>query len=83
MPLPSPLLACPPYASLASRTVQVDNRHQEDPVITPEQAIKLCDRNFGIGGDGVSGVGWAAWPAALPAADRVHRLCCSLGRFTE
>lgn len=33
---------------------QVDNRHQAEPVITPEQAIKLCDRNFGIGGDGVS-----------------------------
>lgn len=32
---------------------QVDNRHQEEPVITPEQAAKLCDRNFGIGGDGV------------------------------
>lgn len=32
---------------------QVDNRHTTEPVITPEQAAKLCDRNFGIGGDGV------------------------------
>lgn len=33
---------------------QVDNRQSSEPVITPEQAVKLCDRNFGIGGDGVS-----------------------------
>lgn len=32
---------------------QVDNRHQAEPIISPEQAVKLCDRNFGIGGDGV------------------------------
>lgn len=24
-----------------------------EPKISPEQAIKLCDRNFGIGADGV------------------------------
>ena len=34
--------------------MQVDNRHQKEPVITSEQAKQLCDRNFGIGGDGVS-----------------------------
>ena len=33
---------------------QVDNRHQEEPLITSEQAVRLCDRNFGIGGDGVT-----------------------------
>ncbi len=32
---------------------QVDNRHQEEPIITPEQAAAVCNRNFGIGGDGV------------------------------
>jgi hypothetical protein len=32
---------------------QVDNRHTSEPIITPEQAVKLCDRNFGVGGDGV------------------------------
>ncbi|KAH9610292.1 hypothetical protein KSS87_005662 [Heliosperma pusillum] len=31
----------------------VDNRDSTDPKITPEQAVKLCDRNFGIGADGV------------------------------
>lgn len=33
--------------------LQVDNRHSNEPIISPEQAAKLCDRNFGIGGDGV------------------------------
>lgn len=32
---------------------QVDNRSQEEPLVTAEQAVALCDRNFGIGGDGV------------------------------
>jgi diaminopimelate epimerase len=32
---------------------QVDNRHSPEPVITPEQAAQLCDRHFGVGGDGV------------------------------
>lgn len=31
----------------------MDNRHAPEPVITQEQAVRLCDRNFGIGGDGV------------------------------
>ncbi|VFQ98309.1 unnamed protein product [Cuscuta campestris] len=31
----------------------VDNRDSAQPKITPEQAVKLCDRNFGIGADGV------------------------------
>ena len=34
--------------------LQVDNRHQREPAVTPDQAAKLCDRNFGVGGDGVS-----------------------------
>lgn len=24
-----------------------------EPKVTPEQAVKLCDRNFGVGADGV------------------------------
>jgi diaminopimelate epimerase len=35
--------------------LQVDNRKQEEPLVTAEQAVALCDRNFGIGGDGVRG----------------------------
>lgn len=33
--------------------LQVDNRGQQDPLVSEQQAIKLCDRNFGIGADGV------------------------------
>ena len=31
----------------------VDNRTLDEPSITPEEAALLCDRNFGVGGDGV------------------------------
>jgi diaminopimelate epimerase len=31
----------------------VDNRSSTEPKVTPEKAVKLCDRNFGIGADGV------------------------------
>ncbi|CAH8353107.1 unnamed protein product [Eruca vesicaria subsp. sativa] len=31
----------------------VDNRDSSEPKITQEQAAKLCDRNFGVGADGV------------------------------
>lgn len=43
------------YRSLSHHSVksQVDNRHATEPVISQEQAVRLCDRNFGIGGDGV------------------------------
>lgn len=34
--------------------LQVDNRHQDELLVSAEAAVKLCDRNFGIGGDGVS-----------------------------
>lgn len=34
-------------------TPQVDNRHAPEPLISQEEAVRLCDRNFGIGGDGV------------------------------
>lgn len=41
------------YHGLGNDFILVDNRQQPDPVLTPDQAIKLCDRNFGIGADGV------------------------------
>ncbi|QXE25996.1 diaminopimelate epimerase [Richelia sinica FACHB-800] len=31
----------------------IDNRSSEKPILTPEQAVKWCDRHFGIGADGV------------------------------
>ncbi|KAL6176324.1 hypothetical protein ACLB2K_052958 [Fragaria x ananassa] len=39
--------------TLCNCTGTVDNRDSSDPKVTPEQAVRLCDRNFGIGADGV------------------------------
>ena len=36
------------YQGLGNDFILVDNRHQTEPIITPEQAVKLCDRNFGM-----------------------------------
>lgn len=41
------------YHGLGNDFILVDNRQQSEPKLTPEQAIKLCDRHFGIGADGV------------------------------
>ncbi len=41
------------YQGLGNDFILVDNRHQTEPLITPEQAAQLCDRHFGIGADGV------------------------------
>lgn len=41
------------YHGLGNDFVLVDNTHSSLPIYTPKEAIKICDRNFGIGGDGV------------------------------
>lgn len=41
------------YQGLGNDFILIDNRHLAEPIITPEQAIAMCDRHFGIGGDGV------------------------------
>jgi diaminopimelate epimerase len=41
------------YQGLGNDFILIDNRHQSVPLITPEEAVKMCDRHFGIGGDGV------------------------------
>ncbi|ARV58145.1 diaminopimelate epimerase [Nostocales cyanobacterium HT-58-2] len=41
------------YHGLGNDFILIDNRSSSQPVITPEQAVKLCDRHFGIGADGV------------------------------
>lgn len=41
------------YQGLGNDFILVDNRDSTEPRISPEQAVKLCDRNFGIGADGV------------------------------
>ena len=41
------------YHGLGNDFILIDNRHSVEPIVTPEQAIQMCDRHFGIGGDGV------------------------------
>lgn len=41
------------YHGLGNDFILVDNRDQTDPSLSPEESARLCDRNFGIGGDGV------------------------------
>lgn len=41
------------YHGLGNDFILIDNRSSLTPVITPEQAIKWCDRHFGIGANGV------------------------------
>jgi diaminopimelate epimerase len=41
------------YHGLGNDFILIDNRAANKPIITPEQAVKLCDRHFGIGADGV------------------------------
>lgn len=41
------------YHGLGNDFILVDNRQSAEPCLTPEQAVKWCDRHFGIGADGV------------------------------
>ena len=41
------------YHGLGNDFVLIDCREQGEPVLTPEQAAQMCDRNFGVGADGV------------------------------
>ncbi|KAM0855777.1 hypothetical protein ACQ4PT_049560 [Festuca glaucescens] len=41
------------YQGLGNDFIMVDNRDSAVPKVTPEEAAKMCDRNFGIGADGV------------------------------
>ncbi|HEY9887761.1 MAG TPA: diaminopimelate epimerase [Candidatus Obscuribacterales bacterium] len=41
------------YHGLGNDFVLVDNRQQLELILTAEQAVKWCDRHFGIGADGV------------------------------
>lgn len=41
------------YHGLGNDFILIDNRQSDRPVLTAAQAQKLCDRHFGIGGDGV------------------------------
>merc|ERR1719440_2645113 len=41
------------YQGLGNDFILIDNTKESSPIFTPEEAMKICDRNFGIGGDGV------------------------------
>ena len=41
------------YHGLGNDFVMIDCREAGVPTLSPEQAMKMCDRNFGVGGDGV------------------------------
>ncbi|WP_009632809.1 diaminopimelate epimerase [Synechocystis sp. PCC 7509] len=41
------------YQGLGNDFILVDNRASSELIVSPEQAIQLCDRHFGIGADGV------------------------------
>lgn len=41
------------YHGLGNDFILIDNRASPKPTITSDRAVQLCDRNFGIGGDGV------------------------------
>lgn len=41
------------YEGLGNDFILIDDRSRTTPSLTPEQSEKLCNRNFGIGGDGV------------------------------
>jgi diaminopimelate epimerase len=41
------------YHGLGNDFILIDNRTSSEPSLTPDQAIQLCDRHFGIGADGV------------------------------
>lgn len=41
------------YHGLGNDFILIDNRSSLEPCLTPTDAIKLCDRHFGIGADGI------------------------------
>lgn len=41
------------YQGLGNDFILIDNRHHSEPIVTQQQAVQMCDRNFGIGADGV------------------------------
>jgi diaminopimelate epimerase len=41
------------YEGLGNDFILIDDRDKAEPSLTPEQAERLCHRNFGVGGDGV------------------------------
>lgn len=49
----TPRLSFHKYQGLGNDFILVDNRRQSQPCLSPEEAVALCDRRFGVGADGV------------------------------
>ncbi|AUC62324.1 diaminopimelate epimerase DapF [Cyanobacterium sp. HL-69] len=41
------------YHGLGNDFILIDNRQSDQPLVTPQEAVQMCDRHFGIGADGV------------------------------
>lgn len=41
------------YQGLGNDFILIDNTDSTNPYLSPEEGVKVCDRNFGIGADGV------------------------------
>ena len=41
------------YHGLGNDFILIDNLHSSEPIVSATEAIKMCDRHFGIGADGV------------------------------
>ncbi|MGY6529223.1 MAG: diaminopimelate epimerase [Cyanobacterium sp.] len=41
------------YHGLGNDFILIDNRQSDQPLVSPTQAVEMCDRHFGIGADGV------------------------------
>lgn len=67
------------YHGLGNDFILIDNRQSNEPILTSEQAVKLCDRHFGIGADGVI----FALPAESPDTDYKMRIFNSDGSEPE
>mmetsp|Transcript_29960 Transcript_29960/g.41487 ORF Transcript_29960/g.41487 Transcript_29960/m.41487 type:complete len:328 (+) Transcript_29960:72-1055(+) len=67
------------YQGLGNDFILVDNRESSEPKVTPEQAVQLCDRHFGVGGDGVI----FALPALESSSDYSMRIFNSDGSEPE
>lgn len=57
------------YEGLGNDFILIDDRDKSAPSLTPEQSERLCNRNFGIGGDGVI---FALKPNAIEGSPEVE-----------
>ncbi|CAN8076488.1 unnamed protein product [Agarophyton chilense] len=67
------------YHGIGNDFVLIDNRHASAPVLTPTQAEAVCNRNTGVGADGVIFL----LPATKPTSDFAMRLFNSDGTEPE